>query len=75
MPVSLRDKAVLVVGASSGIGRATAILFAQEGARVMAAARRENRLAELRDELKASGHAIEMRAMRRTHRRWKSWRR
>ncbi len=50
MPVSLRDKVVLIVGASSGIGRAAAVLFAQEGARVMAAARRENRLIELRDE-------------------------
>lgn len=60
MPVSLRDKVVLVVGASSGIGRACARLFAGEGARVMAAARRENRLVELRDEAKAAGQAIEI---------------
>ncbi len=38
---------VLVVGASSGIGRETALLFARAGARVMAAARREERLREL----------------------------
>jgi NADP-dependent 3-hydroxy acid dehydrogenase YdfG len=62
MPVSLRDKVVLVVGASSGIGRAAAYLFASEGARVMAAARRENRLAELRDELQSEGHPIEIHA-------------
>jgi NADP-dependent 3-hydroxy acid dehydrogenase YdfG len=62
MPVSLRDKVVLIVGASSGIGRATAILFAQEGAQVMAAARRENRLAKLQEELKTAGHAIETHA-------------
>lgn len=62
MPVSLRDKVVLIVGASSGIGRATADLFAREGARVMAAARRENRLAELRDELRSAGHEIAIHA-------------
>lgn len=47
MPVSLKDQAVLVVGASSGIGRETALLFAAEGARVMASARRQDRLATL----------------------------
>lgn len=62
MPVSLRDKVVLVVGASSGIGRAVAHMFASEGARVMAAARRENRLIELRDELQNAGHSIEIHA-------------
>lgn len=61
MPISLRDKVVLVVGASSGIGRATAVQFAQEGARVMAAARRENRLRELCDELQSTGHGAEIR--------------
>ena|SRR5438067_1841459 len=49
--VSLKGQAVLVVGASSGIGRAAAVLFAKEGARVMAAARREDRLKKLREEL------------------------
>ncbi len=62
MPVSLRNKVVLVLGASSGIGRAVAQLFAAEGARVMAAARRENRLTELQDEMAKAGHAIEVHA-------------
>jgi len=38
----------IVVGASSGIGRATALALAAEGVRVMAAARREEKLRELR---------------------------
>jgi serine 3-dehydrogenase (NADP+) len=46
----LKDQSVLVVGASSGIGRETALLFAREGARVMAAARREDRLKALQTE-------------------------
>src|SRR3954464_4715225 len=60
MPVSLKDQSVLVLGASSGIGRDTAVLFAREGARVMAAARRQERLAELQKELAAEGHPIEI---------------
>jgi serine 3-dehydrogenase len=57
---SLKNTHVLVAGASSGIGRATAIAFAREGARVTASARRENRLRELQDELSREGHAIEI---------------
>ena len=49
---------VLVVGASSGIGRATALLFAREGSRVMAAARREDLLVQLREEGSSHGLAI-----------------
>lgn len=43
----LPGKVVLVTGASSGIGAAAAKVFAQEGATVVLAARREERLAEL----------------------------
>ena len=49
---------VLVVGASSGIGRATALLFARDGAQVMAAARREDLLVKLRAECTGHGLAI-----------------
>ncbi len=59
MPVSLKNKVVLVVGASSGIGRATAVLFAREGARVMAVARREDRLRELQSSLAQENFHIE----------------
>jgi serine 3-dehydrogenase len=58
MPISLKDECVLVAGASSGIGRAAAILFAKEGARVMASARRGERLKQLKDELEGQGHQI-----------------
>src|SRR5215471_2447338 len=60
MLVSLKNRVVLVVGASSGIGRETAVLFAREGARVMAAARRQERLAELQKQLAAEGFPIEV---------------
>src|SRR5215475_10210508 len=60
MPVSLKDQVVIVVGASSGIGRDTAVLFAREGAHVVAAARRRDRLMSLQEELAKEGHAIEI---------------
>src|SRR5215472_9913762 len=60
MPVSLKGQTALVVGASSGIGRETAILLAREGVRVMAAARRQHRLEELRDHLLKEGHKLDI---------------
>jgi len=52
----LPGKTVLITGASSGIGAAAARLFAAEGAAVLLAARREQRLAELVDEITGKGH-------------------
>ncbi|MEP6642015.1 MAG: SDR family oxidoreductase [Gaiellales bacterium] len=43
----LRDRAVVVTGASSGIGRAIALRCAQEGGRVLATGRREDALRDL----------------------------
>ena len=51
----MSEKVVLITGASSGIGRATAKLFAEKGASVVVAARRENELAELVSEIEAKG--------------------
>ena len=44
------DKVCIVTGATAGIGRATVLTFAQEGAKVIAAARREELLKELCEE-------------------------
>ena len=60
MAERLTNQVVLVMGASSGIGRETAILFAREGAKVMAAARREDRLRGLQQEMAAAGTPIEI---------------
>jgi NAD(P)-dependent dehydrogenase (short-subunit alcohol dehydrogenase family) len=51
----MKDKVALITGASSGIGRATAEAFAAKGARVVAAARREDELASLVKEIGARG--------------------
>jgi NADP-dependent 3-hydroxy acid dehydrogenase YdfG len=60
MPVSLKGQTAVVVGASSGMGRATVSQLAAEGVRVMAAARREQKLTELQQELSAQGLTIEI---------------
>jgi len=52
---SLKNKVAIVTGASSGIGYATAKLFAQEGAKVVIGARRKQKLDELVDEIKKEG--------------------
>jgi NADP-dependent 3-hydroxy acid dehydrogenase YdfG len=49
---SLNNAIVLITGASSGIGRACAVGFAQTGARLILIARRKDRLQELAAELK-----------------------
>ena len=59
--VSLNGQVVVIVGASSGIGRATAVLFARQGAKVVAAARREDRLQALKTSLASEQHAITIR--------------
>ena len=55
MRTSLKDKVVLITGASSGFGADAARAFAHEGARVVLAARRLDRLQELAAEIQNTG--------------------
>jgi len=59
MMFSLKDKVALLTGASQGIGRETALALAEAGAKVAAAARNEEKLSTLVNEIvNAGGEAI-----------------
>ncbi|NLL49621.1 MAG: SDR family NAD(P)-dependent oxidoreductase, partial [Eubacteriaceae bacterium] len=51
----LKDKVAIVTGATSGMGRATAVLFAREGAKVMISGRNEERAKAVVDQIKSEG--------------------
>lgn len=55
-PFSLDNKAILITGASSGIGKATAILCAQMGAKLIITGRTESKLNDVFDSLIGEGH-------------------
>ena len=56
MDLGLRDRVCLGTGASAGIGRATAVALAAEGARVAVAARNRQSLDDLAAEISNLGH-------------------
>jgi NAD(P)-dependent dehydrogenase (short-subunit alcohol dehydrogenase family) len=55
-PMSFRGRSVMVTGASSGIGRATAIYASRLGARLVICGRNEERLSAVMGELHGGGH-------------------
>ncbi len=62
--MKLKGKIVFITGASAGIGAATALAFAAEGARLLLAARRAGKLAEVASKALAQGaeavHSIDL---------------
>jgi NAD(P)-dependent dehydrogenase (short-subunit alcohol dehydrogenase family) len=55
----MRGKSVLVTGAAFGIGRATAVTFADEGAKLIVQDIQEEPLLTLRDDLRGKGATVE----------------
>lgn len=53
--MELRDKSIIITGASSGIGAAAALLFAREGAKLILGARRSDALQALAQTIRQSG--------------------
>src|SRR5580693_9434548 len=51
----IKDKVVVITGASSGIGEATALLLAERGAKLVLGARRSDRLEALAGRIRAAG--------------------
>lgn len=52
---TLKEKVIIITGASSGIGEAVARELATDGAKIVLAARREDRLIQLQQEIKLKG--------------------
>lgn len=57
-PFSLKGKSILVTGASSGIGRAIAVMCSKMGAQVIASGRNEQRLNETLSDMDGNQHSV-----------------
>lgn len=55
---NIQDKVVIITGASSGIGEATARELASKGAKLVLAARRQERLKKLQEEIQQNGGQV-----------------
>jgi NAD(P)-dependent dehydrogenase (short-subunit alcohol dehydrogenase family) len=55
MPGELRNRTVVITGASAGVGRATAHRFARAGARIAVIARDEDALNDVKNEIEGLG--------------------
>lgn len=54
--MKLKDKVAIITGSTSGMGRASAFLFAREGAKVVVTGRNEERAKAVVDQIKAEGN-------------------
>ncbi len=53
--MDIKEKVIIITGASSGIGEATALKLSKEGAKVVLTARREDRLKDLKEKIENNG--------------------
>lgn len=58
--MKLKDKSIVVTGASSRMGKAIVELFVKEGANVIAVARRKERLEALAENLKNDAGQVQV---------------
>lgn len=58
-PFSLQNKTVLVIGASSGMGKEIAIECSKMGAQMIIASRNENKLNEVITQMEGDGHLVD----------------
>ena len=58
-PMDMSGRRILVTGASSGIGRETAIFLSQLGVQLILVARNTERLESTKNDLSGSGHLLE----------------